>query len=232
MRAGEDGAGALDRRVQARTLVGPDVTMSPSRRGWALPAACALGIALAAPEWLPTAWTREDGPVEFATFGCFVAGSVLAIGAARRLRIDRRLTLAALALGVLLFVAAGEEVSWGQRQLDIGTPSVLVDGNRQDELNLHNVEGLQEKAVLAQLAIVVIGLLLPRFVRRPWARAGVPFFAGYLAYRIGRGLAAVFDLGAASDNAEAAELLLALGLLVIAYRLAKDDPATLHPAPG
>jgi len=224
-----EGAGALDDRPDAPALDRPSATMPPSPRRWATAAACATGIALAAPEWLPQAWKREDGPVEFATFGCFLVGGVLAVGAARRLRFDRKLSLASLALGVLLFVAAGEEISWGQRQLGIETPSVLVDGNTQDELNLHNVEGLQESAILAQLAIVAVGLLLPRFVRRPWARAGVPFFAGYLAYRVGRGLAALTDLGAAGRNSEAAELMLALGLLAIAYWLAKDGPATPEP---
>jgi hypothetical protein len=127
--------------------------------------------------------------------------------------------IAAVALGGLLFVAAGEEISWGQRLLGIETPSVLVDGNRQDELNLHNVEGLQEKAILAQLAIAGAGVLLPRFVRRSWALAGLPLFAGYLTYRAGRGAAAVADLGAADRNSEAAELMLAVGLLALAVRL-------------
>jgi len=193
---------------------------------WAIAAACALGIALATPEWLPEALTREDGPVEFASFACFLVASVLAFVAAWRLRPTRPLAVGALAFGMLLFVAAGEEISWGQRLFEIETPAALVDGNRQDELNLHNLEGFQENAILAQLAIAAAGLLLPLVVRRPWAWAGVPFFAGYLAYRAARGMAAVTELGAAGRNAEAAELLLAAGLLVVAVRMAREGPRT------
>ena len=129
----------------------------------------------------------------------------------------RRWQLAALGLGLVLLVAAGEEISWGQRLFDLDTPNVLIDGNRQDELNLHNVDGLQQKAVLAQLAIALAGVLLPRFVREPWARAGLPCFAGYLAYRAGRGVAAVLGLGPAGDNAEAAELVLAVGFVALSW---------------
>lgn len=182
----------------------------------------ALGVALAGPEWLPHALTREDGPVEFATFAAFLAGAGLAIGAAHRLRDDRRAALAALALGVVLFVAAGEEVSWGQRLLGLETPEVLVDGNRQDELNLHNIDGLQDKAVIAQLAIALAGVVLPRLLRQRWAAVGFPFFAAYLAYRGGRVVAVLGDLGPADRNSEAAELLLAVGLLVLAGQLRRD----------
>ena len=215
-----DGAGDLGGSPAVTSRGGTSTAvLSPARR-WATVTACAVGVALAAPEWLPEEWTREDGPVEFATFGCFLIGATLALGAARRLRPTLKPALAALALAGLLYIAAGEEVSWGQRQLEIDTPSVLVDGNTQDELNLHNVDGLQESAILAQLAVAATGLLLPCFVRRPWARAGVPFFAGYLAYRAGRGVAALTDLGEADRNSEAAELMLAVGLLVLAFGLA------------
>ena len=187
---------------------------------WATLVVGALGVALAAPEWVPEQWSREDGPIEYATFASFVVASLLAFASAGRLRTDRRRMLAAAALGAVLFVAAGEEISWGQRLFDIDTPEVLVDGNRQDELNLHNVDGLQDKAVLAQLGIAGAGVALARRVDRRWARAGVPFFAGYLAYRAGRGAGALLDWGNADRNSEAAELVLAFGLLALTISLA------------
>jgi hypothetical protein len=182
-------------------------------------AVCAIGAALAAPEWVPHQWSREDGPLEYATFACFLVSSVAALAASARLRSAGRPALAAAALGLVLFVAAGEEVSWGQRWFGIETPDALVDGNRQDELNLHNVEGLQDKAVLAQLGIAGAGIALALRVPRRWARAGLPFFAGYVAYRGGRGVGAVVGWGAADRNSEAAELLLAVGLLVLTLSL-------------
>jgi hypothetical protein len=185
-------------------------------------ALCGLGISLAAPEWVPAALSREDGPVEWASFACFLVGAMCALAAAWRLWPARRPVLLAVAFAAVLVVAAGEEISWGQRLFDVETPAVLVDGNRQDELNLHNLEELQGKAVLAQLAVAAAGLLLPRYVRRPWARVGFPCFAGYLAYRAGRGVAALADWGLADRNSEVAELLLAGGLLAAAVALWLD----------
>jgi hypothetical protein len=140
-------------------------------------------------------------------------------------------------LATVLLFAAGEEVSWGQRLFDLETPQVLVDGNRQDELNLHNVDGLQQKAVLAQLAVAAAGVALARFVDRPWARVGLAFFAAYLAYRCGRAFAAVAGWDVAGRNAEVAELVLAIGLLLLAARLAMDRPSppsvpTTHARPA
>jgi hypothetical protein len=189
---------------------------------YATVAVCAVGIALAAPEWVPEPWTREDGPIEYATFACFVVSSGLAFATSARLRGSRRWALAAAALGLLLFVAAGEEISWGQRWFGLETPEVLVDGNRQDELNLHNVDGLQDKAVLAQLGIAGAGVLLALRSSRSWARAGLPCFAGYLAYRAGRGAGALVGWGAADRNSEAAELVLAFGLLALTVALVMD----------
>lgn len=192
------------------------------RLWWTTAAVGAVGVALAAPEWAPIALTREDGPVETGGFACFLAGAVLAFVSAVRARPERQTVLAAAGLGLILFVAAGEEVSWGQRVFDTETPAVLVDGNAQDELNLHNLEAVQHKAVIAQLAIAGGGVLLPFVVRRPWARAGFPFFAAYLAYRSSRAIGVLAGWGPAGRNSEAAELLLALGLLALTAVLARE----------
>lgn len=196
--------------------------MRDRRLWWATAVTVVVGVALAAPEWVPIEWSREDGPIEYAGFACFAVASVLAFVAAARIHPARRPALAAAALGMVLFVAAGEEISWGQRLLGVETPGVLVDGNHQDELNLHNIDGLQQRAVVAQLAVAAFGVVLPRVVRRPWARSGVPLFAGYLAYRGARGAAAVIGLGPAGRNSEAAEVLLALGFLALTAHLVVD----------
>ena len=187
---------------------------------------CGLGVALAAPEWVPGTWTCEDGPVEYAGFACFLAGSALAFLAAARSRSARWWVLGAAALGLMLLVAAGEEISWGQRLVEFDTPSALVDGNRQDELNLHNVDGLQDKAVIAQVLVAGAGVWLARAAKLAWAQAALPFFMGYLAYRAARGVAAVAGWGVAGRNAEVSELVLALGLLVLAAQLAADRRTT------
>jgi hypothetical protein len=202
-----------DESMRARPLV---------RLWWMTAAGCALGVALAGPEWVPSGWTREDGPVEYAGFAAFLGASVLAFVAASGIRRAHRPALAAAVLGTVLLVAAGEEISWGQRLFGTETPAVLVDGNRQDELNLHNIDGLQQKAIIAQLAVAGAGVMVAWFVRRPWARSGVPFFAGYLAYRAARGVAVVAGWGPSGRNAEVAELVLALGLLALTAQLVAD----------
>ena len=193
---------------------------------WSTAVGCCLGVALAGPEWLPEGWTREDGPFEWATFAAFLIGSMATVVVALHSREHRWERVAALALGAALLFAAGEEISWGQRLFDVETPQVLIDGNRQDELNLHNIDGLQGKAIIAQLAIAGIGVLLPRHVPRRWGRIGFGCFAGYLAYRAGRGVAAVAGWGPADRNSEAAELLLATGLLALALAWAWETRAT------
>lgn len=40
----------------------------------------------------------------------------------------------------ITFVAAGEEISWGQRLFDYETPAVVANSNLQGEMNLHNLE--------------------------------------------------------------------------------------------
>ena len=47
-----------------------------------------------------------------------------------------------LGLAILFVFGAGEEISWGQRILNIETPESLSAINRQGELNLHNLEAL------------------------------------------------------------------------------------------
>ena len=181
-----------------------------------------VGAALAGPEWLPLTWTREDGPVEWIGFASFLAASVLALVAAWQLRAVHRPAVAAAALAAVLFFAAGEEISWGQRIFEVDTPEVLVDGNEQDELNLHNLVGLQHKAVAGQLAIAAGGLVLALLVPRRWARVGAPFFAGYLMYRATRGAAVIADWGPAGRDSEAAEVMLGFGLLALTAALVAD----------
>ncbi len=41
---------------------------------------------------------------------------------------------------ILMFVFAGEEISWGQRIFDFGTPDGLNEINLQGEFNIHNID--------------------------------------------------------------------------------------------
>lgn len=91
-------------------------------------------------------YTREDGPVEWATALFLLGASVLlAIAAKRGFR--ARCLLPSIGLSVLaLFVLwlGLEEISYGQRIFGWGTPDTLAQINYQEETNIHNIEGLDE----------------------------------------------------------------------------------------
>ena len=63
---------------------------------------------------------------------------------------------------VVFFMAAGEEISWGQRLFDIPTPEYLKQVNDQNELNLHNINKRFFDRLLDRLTIllVLIGSIL------------------------------------------------------------------------
>lgn len=100
---------------------------------------------------------QEDGPAEWLSAISFFVGGVIAFLIARRLRESARTGLALIffigALG--LFFAAGEEISWGQRILDLVTPDELIEINDQNELTLHNIGFLLQ---ITNLIMLMAGL--------------------------------------------------------------------------
>lgn len=114
------------------------------------------------------ALVREDGPIEFLGAGCLLAGSVLlAMATISMCRQDvSRIMIASFVLvAVALFVAAGEEISWGQRILDIDTPRAIAAINVQGEINFHNLYGDEDGQNVSQVLYkafwMVLGVVLP-----------------------------------------------------------------------
>lgn len=86
-------------------------------------------------------YTEEDGTVEWLTVLGLLMGSAVCINRFIRLRKERSwwfLTVV-LGLGILLFAAAGEEISWGQRILGIQSSEFFIENNAQGETNFHNL---------------------------------------------------------------------------------------------
>lgn len=107
---------------------------------------------------------EEDGLVEWLQFACFLGAAVVSVGVAARcralgLRVPSVLYLIA-AIG-LIFVA-GEEISWGTRLLDLDTPEWLLEVNEQEEVTVHNIEG-----VLFWFNLVLLGTSLYGMVADP-----------------------------------------------------------------
>lgn len=85
--------------------------------------------------------TREDGPIEWATV---IALMLLAIVVAKGLlpapaALSKSKRLLGWALVALSVMAAGEEISWGQRILGFETGKTMARLNYQHETNLHNL---------------------------------------------------------------------------------------------
>lgn len=87
---------------------------------------------------------EEDGLVEWLQFVCFLAAAVLALVIAVRCWANQRRLIAiayAVAAAGLLFVS-GEEIAWGSRLLALETPEWLEEINLQEEVTLHNIDGV------------------------------------------------------------------------------------------
>jgi hypothetical protein len=98
------------------------------------------------------AWLgEEDGPIENAGALFFLLAGILFLLTARQMsglhrqfganHIENPLTL--YALGILLLVCFGEEISWGHRLFHFSVPAWLEAINQQGEWNLHNLSWFQ-----------------------------------------------------------------------------------------
>ncbi|HYI98122.1 MAG TPA: hypothetical protein VEX36_00360 [Thermoleophilaceae bacterium] len=123
---------------------------------------------------------QEDGIVEWVgtlgflvASGCFLAAFLLTRRTENRSRYTLVKRLSLLALALLLFVFAGEEISWGQRLLGLETPESLQTANVQSETNLHNLDLLQNTLSvdrLFQMFWIGLGVLVP-LLAAFWPRA-------------------------------------------------------------
>jgi len=95
--------------------------------------------------------TDEDGLFEsLGSLVCFIAAALFLVAYLKstsgtrifRWTTKRNLFFLLFAIG-MLFIGA-EEISWGQRILDIRTPDALESLNDQGEFNLHNIKALEQ----------------------------------------------------------------------------------------
>ena len=131
--------------MAARSTIGRAISV-----GFAALTALVVVLHLWAPSVLAGS-TVEDGVVEYLTAALFLAATV-AFSAAALVGAARMPW--ALPLAAACFLVAGEEVSWGQRLLGVGTPDALAEVNVQGETNLHNIEGVHD--VVRGVSVVVL----------------------------------------------------------------------------
>ncbi len=116
-------------------------------------------------------FVAEDGPIEYAQFVFFLLAGFLALITSFNL-FKKRSTLLALGyffVSLGLFFVSFEEISWGQRILEIETPSAIAERNVQNELTVHNLYQFQIR--LAQIYIIIglwgtFGFLITKKIKK------------------------------------------------------------------
>ncbi len=124
----------------------------------------AFGVLFFNPPFLDI-YLGEDGIVEWLTVGGLLAGSLLCFNRFIAFFKTKNwwFLVVTFVLGLLLFIAAGEEISWGQRILGIQSSEYFLKNNAQGETNIHNlvVNGVKiNKLVFSTILIAVLGIYL------------------------------------------------------------------------
>lgn len=103
-------------------------------------------------------FVEEDGIVEWLTVVGLILGCLICVGRFTNLRKLRRpwFLFVVLAMGLFLFFAAGEEISWGQRIFGIKSSEYFIEHNSQGETNIHNliVDGVKLNKVIFSIGLI------------------------------------------------------------------------------
>ncbi len=148
-------------------------------------------IASADPVFFREQLVVEDGPLEWSTVFGLLALSALCLyrGITLRPFRERLFTGMTLLYAVIFFCGAGEELSWGQRILNIESSEFFLEHNAQGETNLHNLvvgETKLNKLIFAKGMALVFAIYLfvitPLYNRKPAFRELVDRFAIPIPY--------------------------------------------------
>lgn len=102
---------------------------------------------------------EEDSLIENLQVLMLLAGSISAFLLSKKLWSKKQILLAILFSFVCLtlFFIAGDEISWGQRIIGYGTPSEIANENLQQEVTVHNINGIHQLVGLGYLMIGLYG---------------------------------------------------------------------------
>lgn len=119
-------------------------------------------------------YIAEDGFIEWLTVIGLLFGSGVCFTRAKRLYKIRGFlfSLFTITLGILMILAAGEEISWGQRIFGIESTDFFKENNSQEELNFHNlvINGVRINTLVFSLVLisvlVIYMIIIPYFYRK------------------------------------------------------------------
>ena len=120
-------------------------------------------------------YTVEDGFVENGSAIFLLGSSILLLVRFFKLFKHKDLfwKVGILAMAIVFFFGAGEEISWGQRILNVESSQYFIENNAQGETNLHNMvvgETKINKLIFSQLlsVVLVIYLIITPFLYRKY----------------------------------------------------------------
>ena len=127
----------------------------------------------------------EDGPIESLSAAFFLVASIgFLLAMIRSEYLKKEGTYRAYfmtgAWCLLMFIFAGEEISWGQRIFDFSTPDSLAKINVQNEFTFHNIDivtnfmGGQYRYL--SIMMLLTGIVFPALVYISWFKG---FFAKF-----------------------------------------------------
>lgn len=138
-------------------------------------------------------YVQEDGIVEWLTVLGLILGCVVCVRRFFLLRKHRTawFLIVTFGLALMLFFAAGEEISWGQRIFHIQSSEFFKERNSQGETNLHNlvVDGVKLNKLIFSIGLTIaMGIYLLVFpilyryhsgTKRFIDRSGIPLPKAY-----------------------------------------------------
>jgi hypothetical protein len=106
-------------------------------------------------------YVQEDGIAEWLTVVGLMLGAIVCFSRLSKLwrKKSKWFLLVTLLLGLFLFFAAGEEISWGQRIFGLRTPEYFMEHNAQHETNLHNLIVGKVKLNKLIFSVILVGAL-------------------------------------------------------------------------
>lgn len=122
--------------------------------------------------------SREDHIIEYSSSIFMFLSSFVFLRAflySRKLHSGNGKWLSLVLIGVsaLFFLAAGEEISWGQRIFNLSTPEYLASINDQNELNFHNINKKFFDRVLDRVTIIFVIIASVLFMCQKREIAGI-----------------------------------------------------------
>jgi len=187
------------------------------------------------------AYVQEDGIVEWLTVLGLLLGCIVCV--TRFFKLLKKRTawflIVTFGLALLLFFAAGEEISWGQRIFHIKSSEFFKERNSQGETNLHNlvVDGVKLNKLIFSIGLTIaMGVYLLVFpvlykyhagTKRFIDRSGIPLPRAYQVIS----MLLVFVITSLLPHEKKAEMLEAgialLFFLVIRY---PGNPSVFDPS--